>query len=187
LVRHLADQNQVDLLRRVYPKISPAGQAGVDAALEPAKLAVVSGHPPVAWWVTNAVRYGASVAVDKKTRRLSVETWADPANSGVAARKLLWLEPGVKYALQWQISRREADGEGAAARWILRCASRPPVPEVRFESGNLLRGTVQGKLSFTPPAGCTAAVLELLVSGSNDGGSPVSLALSGITLKRQPQ
>lgn len=184
LVRHLADQNQATLLRRVYPKISPVGSRAAAAALAPAELAVVSGHPPVAWWVTNAVRYGASVAVDEKTGGLTVEAWADPANSGVAARKLVWLEPGRSYGLKWQVSRREVKSEGASARWILRCASGSPASAAQSETDDLLRGQMSGSMSFVPPSGCNAAMLELLVSGSSDGGSPVSLVLVGVALKR---
>lgn len=174
VVTTLAQQRQFELLQRLHPRLPGARAADLRTVALPPADAVP--YPPVSWVLQADGSFGASrVGTGNEA---AIELYAASGTGGVAASKLLILNPG-RHVLRWRMLEAP-DAADASARVQIRCASGSgesqiadaimPIPADR--SNDLSGGDAsvgrEARLAFYVGTGCEAVFIDLRVSGGTD-------------------
>lgn len=172
VVTTLVQQRQFALLTRIYPRL-PASRA-VDLMTMTLPTPRTTPYPPVNWLLQAEGSYGgASVGT---VNEAAIELYAASGAGGVAASKLLVLNPG-RYAVSWRMIEAP-DAADAAARLQVRCASEGgdrqiadvamPVPK-RVDAIGI--DTAEGRaasVTVDVQRVCAAIFVDMRVSGGTD-------------------
>lgn len=178
LVNRLVEKRQVENLRAVSSRLAPTSSQKRSLATI-GNFTQIDGYPPISWWVASDANFGAAIAAPSSTT-LAIESWVNPSNSGTAARKLLWLSPGM-WRLQW--SRLSASiSSGDDAHWIMTCYTARN-RSVVATSSNLQSGADKAFLTLNVPQGCPVQELKLIMR-AGEGRQPVNLSLADVALHK---
>lgn len=115
-LRQVAAERRYGLMDQLYPRLPGAPKGALQsAALQREKVAE---YPPATWWLVTEPELGSSVTGRGADQQL--ELYAANGTGGIAARKILLLQPGI-YRLSWRLEEN-SNNPGAQIRVVVSCA-----------------------------------------------------------------
>lgn len=134
---------------------------------------------PITWQFTQAAGLGAVV---EKTENgaYGLRVFAGSGEQGVAARKLLALEPG-SYSLESHHGAMRG-GEGARAVWAVGCLRSGGGTPIG-EGSNLVTSKAADRMTFSVTQECELVSLDLLVAGGADQEG-AEFIVNSVTIKK---
>lgn len=172
VVTTLAQQRQFALLERLYPRLP--GSRAVDLTTMTLPAPRATPYPPANWLLQAGGSYGGSSV--GSGNEAAMELYAASGAGGVAASKLLILNPG-RYAVSWRMIEAP-EAADAAARLQVRCASdddERQIAEVAMPEPRRVEASVAGsrqgrsaRVIFDVLRDCAALFVDMRVSGGTD-------------------
>lgn len=180
LMTRLIAEGSYSTALQLYPLLPGANRSSLRNVSGEADGKLDQGYPPFVWAFSDGSAQGGEF-VSVEGGGAGIDVFGSPGTVGVAAAKLLAVNPGD--ALYWQVADRASNLDGSAT-WVATCLAGASVKK-KTESANMLSASVpQNKvLKMAMPAGCSLVRLDMRVAGGI-GRDPTNLTISALKLAR---